>query len=121
MTQHLATKKYTGLFTSEIDNLTVDEVEFYQQKFIEAQEADSFLWQDVVSFSEEFARESGLIDPKTNQVAQSRIIEATRKMMQKSFEKENMLDTGIWVASVHEIRITYTFMLLQLRQKILDQ
>ena len=95
------TKKYTGLFTSEIDNLTVDEVEFYQQKFIEAQEADSFLWQDVVSFSEEFARESGLIDPKTNQVAQSRIIEATRKMMQKSFEKENMLDTGIWVASVH--------------------
>ena len=94
-------KQFTGLFTATIDNLTDEEVAKYQEIFIQAQEADSFLWQDVVSFSEEFARESGLIDSKTNQVAQSKIIEATRKMMQKSFEKENMLDTGIWVASVH--------------------
>ncbi|MDZ5577086.1 MobP2 family relaxase [Enterococcus cecorum] len=95
------TKQYTGLFTANIDNLTDEEVAKYQEIFLQAQEADSFLWQDVVSFSEEFAKESGLIDSKTNEVAQSKIIEATRKMMQLSFEKENMTETGIWVASVH--------------------
>ena len=95
------TKQYTGLFTANIDNLTDEEVSKYQEIFLQAQEADSFLWQDVVSFSEKFAKESGLIDSKTNEVAQSKIIEATRKMMRLSFEKENMTETGIWVASVH--------------------
>lgn len=93
--------QYTGLFTSNRDNLTNDEVKKYEEIFLKAQENDSFLWQDVVSFSEEFAKESGLIDSKTNEVAQSKIIEATRKMMQLSFEKENMTETGLWVASVH--------------------
>ena len=53
------TKQYTGLFTANIDNLTDEEVAKYQEIFMQAQEADSFLWQDVVSFSEEFAKESG--------------------------------------------------------------
>lgn len=92
-------EKSTGLFTLNQDSLTEKEKVYFKDKFREAQESGSILWQDVISFDNDWLKESGVLDDKT--IDNKQIQEATRSAVQDMLKKEGMMDSAIWTGAIH--------------------
>lgn len=92
-------EKSTGLFTMSQDSLTEKEKVYFKDKFREAQESGSILWQDVISFDNDWLKESGVLDDKT--IDNKQIQEATRSAVQDMLKKEGMIDSAIWTGAIH--------------------
>lgn len=92
-------EKSTGLFTLNQDGLTDKEKVYYKEKFREAQENGSILWQDVISFDNDWLKESGVLDDKS--IDNKQIQEATRSAVQDMLKKEGMIDSAIWTGAIH--------------------
>jgi hypothetical protein len=92
-------EKSTGLFTLNQDGLTDKEKIYYKEKFREAQESGSILWQDVISFDNDWLKESGVLDGKS--IDNKQIQEATRSAVQDMLKKEGMIDSAIWTGAIH--------------------
>lgn len=92
-------EKSTGLFTLNQDSLTEKEKVYFKDKFREAQESGSILWQDVISFDNNWLKESGVLDDKT--IDNKQIQEATRSAVQDMLKKEGMMDSAIWTGAIH--------------------
>lgn len=92
-------EKSTGLFTLNQDSLTEKEKVYFKDKFREAQESGSILWQDVISFDNDWLKESGVLDDKT--IDNKQIQEATRSAVQDMLKKECMMDSAIWTGAIH--------------------
>lgn len=92
-------EKSTGLFTLSQDSLMEKEKVYFKDKFREAQESGSILWQDVISFDNDWLKESGVLDDKT--IDNKQIQEATRSAVQDMLKKEGMIDSAIWTGAIH--------------------
>lgn len=92
-------EKSTGLFTLNQDSLTEKEKVYFKDKFREAQESGSILWQDVISFDNDWLKESGVLDDQT--IDNKQIQEATRSAVQDMLKKEGMMDSAIWTGAIH--------------------
>lgn len=92
-------EKSTGLFTLNHDGLSNKEKVYFKEKFQEAQESGSVLWQDVISFNNDWLKENGILDNKN--IDNKQIQEATRCAVQDMLAKESMIDSAIWTAAIH--------------------
>ncbi|MGE6370745.1 MobP2 family relaxase [Planococcus kocurii] len=92
-------EKSTGLFTLHHDGLSDKEKLYFKENFQEAQESGSVLWQDVISFNNDWLKENGVLDDKN--IDNKQIQEATRCAVQDMLAKEGMIDSAIWTAAIH--------------------
>lgn len=89
-----------GVFTNDIDEVTGKDMRHIRKKVKQAQENESVLWQDVISFDNKYLEEIGLYNPNTKRIDVDKLIKPSRKMMNKLIEKEN-LQNAIWMGTVH--------------------
>ncbi|WP_083553759.1 MobP2 family relaxase [Planococcus versutus] len=92
-------EKSTGLFTLSRDSLNDADKDFFKEEFKKAQESGSVLWQDVISFDNDWLKESGVLEGKN--IDNKQIQEATRSAVQDMLKKEGMIDSAIWTGAIH--------------------
>lgn len=92
-------EKSTGLFTSNKDSLSDEDKEYFKEEFKKAQESGSVLWQDVISFDNEWLKESGVLEGKN--IDSKQIQDATRSAVQDMLKKEGLIDSAIWTGAIH--------------------
>lgn len=91
----------TGMFDFKNDDLTQKEVEQYKKLFDRANQNESVLFQDVVSFDTKALIEAGIYNPYSNELKREPLIMAGRKMMNVLYEKENLNGSTISVGEIH--------------------
>ena len=92
-------EKSTGLFTSNKDSLSDEDKEYFKEEFKKAQESGSVLWQDVISFDNDWLKESGVLEGKN--IDSKQIQDATRSAVQDMLKKEGLIDSAIWTGAIH--------------------
>ncbi|EHC6322778.1 hypothetical protein JSY98_002871 [Listeria monocytogenes] len=92
--------KSTGLFDSTCEYISKERRKEYVQYFKLAQERDTILWQDLFSFNNEWLEEYGLMNIKTNEVDDTRLMNAVKTAMDTLVKMEGLQDYK-WVASMH--------------------
>jgi hypothetical protein len=94
-------EKTTGIFTKSIDRADPDQVDEIAQVYKDAQKKGSILWQDVISFDNDFLQKYGIYDPEKKQLDEKKMRDITRSSMDKMLGKENMKETAFWTAAIH--------------------
>ena len=92
-------EKSTGLFTFSKDSLNDSDKMYFKEEFKKAQESGSILWQDVISFDNDWLKESGVLEDKN--IDNKQIQDATRSAVQDMLKKEGMIDSAIWTGAIH--------------------
>ncbi|RKD26504.1 hypothetical protein BEP19_16845 [Ammoniphilus oxalaticus] len=92
-------EKSTGLFTNEKDVLTDQEKERFKDTFKDMQEKGSVLWQDVISFDNDWLKERGVLQDKG--IDEKKLKNVTRSAVNEMLKHEKLLDTTIWTAAIH--------------------
>lgn len=92
-------EKSTGLFTLHQDKLSKDEKKKYKDLFKESQEKGSNLWQDVISFDNDWLKENGVL--KGNNIDNKKIQQATRQAVNEMLKKEGLIDSAVWTGAIH--------------------
>lgn len=93
--------KTSRLFNEVYDQIPEDEITLLKEQFIVASQNGSVMWQDVFSFDNDWLIEQGYLNPDTHQLNERKIHEAVRLGMKVMFDKEQLSDSGIWLASIH--------------------
>lgn len=93
-------EKTTGIFTNEKDILSNDEKKTYKEVFKTAQENGSVLWQDVISFDNEWLKEMGVLY-EGGGIDEKKLKEATRSSVNEMLKSEQLLDSAVWTAAIH--------------------
>lgn len=96
-----ASEKASSLFTITKDKLTDKEKQELKHQFEVAQKNDSPMWQQVISFTDEFLEKYGLYDRASGRLDEGRIRYVTRLAMQEEMEDENMDGAAVWSAAIH--------------------
>lgn len=91
--------KTTGLFTENKDRLTKEEKEKHKEIFKRAQKNGSIMWQDVISFNNEWLKENGVI--KDEIVNEKVLQQATRSAVKEMLRKEGLTDSAFWAGAIH--------------------
>lgn len=89
-----------GYFSSEQDTIKLSDLGHIREKMRSAQANNSILWQDVISFDNDYLRKMGVFDPTTGYLDESGIRKASKKMMETFAEKEK-LNNPFWTAAIH--------------------
>ncbi|MGM9988798.1 MAG: MobP2 family relaxase [Bacillaceae bacterium] len=92
-------EKSTGLFTNEKDKLDKIEKEKIKEIFKHSQEKGSILWQDVISFDNDWLKEVGVLDKHT--IDEKKLQQASRNAVNEMLKKEDMLDSALWTGAIH--------------------
>lgn len=92
-------EKSTGLFTADKDELSSEEKDKYKEIFKRSQEKGSILWQDVISFDNEWLKENGIL--KGNFIDEKKLRQVTRSAVNEILKKENMKDSAVWTGAIH--------------------
>ncbi|MBD8015101.1 MobP2 family relaxase [Planococcus wigleyi] len=92
-------EKSTGLFTFSKDSLNDSDKVYFKEEFKKAQESGSILWQDVISFDNDWLKKSGVLEDKN--IDNKQIQDATRSAVQDMLKKEGMIDSAIWTGAIH--------------------
>ncbi|WNS78825.1 MobP2 family relaxase [Domibacillus sp. DTU_2020_1001157_1_SI_ALB_TIR_016] len=92
-------EKSTGLFTSSNDKLSEKEKEDLKSLFEQSQQKGSILWQDVISFDNEWLQENGVL--KNGFMDEQKMKQATRNAVNEMIKKEGLSDSAIWSAAIH--------------------
>ena len=93
--------KTSRLFNEVYDQIPLDEITLLKEQFIVASQNGSVMWQDVFSFDNDWLIEQGYLNKATHQLNEQKIHEAVRLGMKVMFDKEQLSDSGIWLASIH--------------------
>lgn len=93
-------KVLQGYFTSDQEVVRLEDMENVRQKMRNAQLNESVMWQDVISFDNEYLRKMNIYDPTTGYLDEAGIRKASGKMMATLTEKEK-LNHPFWTASIH--------------------
>lgn len=88
------------VFDQDRDFISVNDLSDVKDKFLTAQKNGSVMYQDVVSFDNNFLKQIGLLDDHNN-LNESRLKVAANSMMDRMFKLEKLQDTGYWFASIH--------------------
>lgn len=92
-------EKSTGLFTASKDFLTKEEREKHKELFKESQQKGSIMWQDVISFDNDWLKEIGVLNG--NSIDEKRLKSVTRETMNQMMKNEGISDSGVWTAAIH--------------------
>lgn len=92
-------EKSTGLFTAEKDELSSEEKNKYKEIFRRSQEKGSILWQDVISFDNEWLKENGIL--KENFIDEKKLQQVTRSAVNEMLKKEELIDSAVWTGAIH--------------------
>lgn len=94
-------EKTSALFSSATNALTNSQKQELKQQFVQAQKNDSVMWQDVISFDNQWLEKYGLYDPGANTLDESRIMDSVRSSMKQILEQEGMSQSAIWSGAIH--------------------
>lgn len=94
-------EKSTGIFTAKKSNLSQEERDNLKELFNKAQENDSVMWQDVISFNNKWLAKHGLYRPGTGWINEGAIQDSIRSAMKVVMSEEGLEASGIWSASIH--------------------
>lgn len=94
-------EKTSALFTETKDSLNPEEKKNLKKQFEKAQAADSPMWQNVLSFDNQFLEQHGIYDSKTGMVDESKMRSITRLAMKEMLKNEGMEASAVWSASIH--------------------
>lgn len=90
------------LFTADRDLLSDDELKTIKKGFQVAQKNGSPLWQDVISFDNDWLEEQGLYDPITHSVDEDKLRDVTRKAVDELLKQEKIKpEIMLWTGSIH--------------------
>lgn len=89
------------LFTEHKDALSPHETSEMKKCFQYAQKNGSCMWQDVISFDNQWLLENGLYNNENGSVDTYKLHHVTRKYMNTMLQNENLSDSAIWTASIH--------------------
>lgn len=92
-------EKSTGLFSANNDSLNENDKEYMKNLFGNCQDKGSILWQDVISFDNDWLKEVGILTD--THVDEKRLKQATRRGINEMLKKEGLSDTAMWTAAVH--------------------
>ncbi|MCY9746949.1 MobP2 family relaxase [Paenibacillus larvae] len=93
--------KTNSLFTKNEDVISQEKKEELKEIFNQAQRNGSVLWQDVISFNNDWLEKNGVYDSKTKTLDHQKIMNATRKAMEVMTTKERLEHTAVWSAAIH--------------------
>jgi len=93
--------KTAGLFTQTRYGLSTAEKKVLKQQFIQAQENKSVMWQDVISFDNDWLEKHGMYDKQTGHLASGRLMDSVQIAMNKLLEREAMKHSAVWSAAIH--------------------
>lgn len=93
--------KTSALFTEKSDRLTKEQKAILKERFATAQKNGSPLWQDVISFRNDWLEQNGLYDSKTHWLNEKQIRMVTRQAVRTRLNNEEMYDSAVWAASIH--------------------
>lgn len=94
-------EKASSLFTTTKDQLTAKEKKELKHQFEIAQKNDSPMWQQVISFTDEFLEKYGLYDRASGRLDEDQIRNVTRLAMQEEMKNEKMDGAAVWSAAIH--------------------
>ncbi|GLY11964.1 MobP2 family relaxase [Pseudobacillus badius] len=94
-------EKQGSLFTSDIDELNSKQKRELKKIFHLAQQNGSPLWQDVISFDNQWLQKQALYDSKTGALDEEKIRNVVREAIKEMLKAENMEDTAVWSAAIH--------------------
>src|SRR5690625_7580768 len=94
-------EKEGELFTKLYKYLNNEEKKEMKRNFTLAQKNGSPMWQDVISFDNEWLSEQRLYDPETKKLDEDKVKNVVRESMSTLLKAENMQESGLWTASIH--------------------
>lgn len=94
-------EKQGELFTSIKDKMNDKEKQKVKEQFQLAQQNESPMWQDVISFDNEWLAEQGLYNPATNIVDETKMRSIVRETINAMLKAEGMQKSAIWTATLH--------------------
>lgn len=93
--------KTSSLFSSSKDSLDSEEKKQLKDVFKIAQNNGSVMWQDVISFNNDWLEKQGVYDSKTKTVDEQKIKDMTRSALSKMMKEERLENSAIWSAAIH--------------------
>ncbi len=93
--------KTSALFTATKDKLSLEEKQALKAQFCKAQKNDSPMWQQVISFTNEFLEEHGLYDSRSKMLDEDKIRTVTRLAIAEMLHDEHMDGAAVWSAAIH--------------------
>ncbi|ASK61354.1 hypothetical protein CFK37_03785 [Virgibacillus phasianinus] len=94
-------EKRGELFTKNKDALSLDEKKDLKKQFQTGQHHESPMWQDVISFDNDWLAKQGIYHAKEHTVDETKIREVVRNTMDIVLRSEGMENSAIWTASLH--------------------
>lgn len=94
-------EKTSSLFTEKSNRLSELEKKQLKNLFKTAQENNSIMWQDVISFRNDWLEEHGIYDAKTKTLDEEKLMNATRLSMKEMMKREGIDKTAIWSGAIH--------------------
>lgn len=92
-----------GVFSADKSTVSVNDLKTVKEKMTGGQKHGSILWQDVVSFDNQFLIDKGVLSPETDTLDEELLKKASYKMME-TFQKKEKLNNPYWFASIHRNR-----------------
>ncbi|MEK4566994.1 MobP2 family relaxase [Alkalihalobacillus sp. FSL R5-0424] len=93
--------KTSSLFTKESDHLSKADKGKMKSLFEQAQSNGSVMWQDVISFNNDWLAEKGIYNPKTGSLNEQKLKDVARKSMHNMQEKEGLSGSAVWSGAIH--------------------
>lgn len=96
-------EKSTGLFTSDKDSLNDADKRDVKAIIQKAQKDKSIMWQDVISFDNEWLKEIGVLQTKDGEpfIDEVKLKQATRNAVNTMWKNEGIADSIYWTAAIH--------------------
>lgn len=89
-----------GAFSYNKRFINKKDVKEIKKNVIEAKNNNSVMFQDVISFKNDFLEEHGYFNSKTGELNENILYEATKNMMDKLKKKEGLIEP-FWFATIH--------------------
>lgn len=92
--------RFDGSFSIESEKISEEEMKNIKKIFNKAQENNSVMWRDVISFDNEFLKKEKIYNEQIGYLDSQLLKKASRKMMDKFIEKDKLNDP-YWIGSIH--------------------
>ncbi|UOR12025.1 MobP2 family relaxase [Halobacillus amylolyticus] len=93
--------KTSALFTQQSDRLSLEGKQGIKSLFEQAQKKNSIMWQDVITFDNDWLQKRGVYDSKSHTLDEDALKQVTRKSMQAMMKKEGLQESAVWSAAIH--------------------
>src|SRR5690625_58310 len=94
-------EKQGSLFKNSKDKLSEDEKKKLKDEFVQAQKNGSPMWQDVISFDNDWLEKHGLYNSETKVLKEHKMKSAIRSSVSELIKREKMNSSTVWSASIH--------------------